>query len=483
MPRAKKGLEYKPHNGVAPHFKGQTRLHEARASGKKRIVAHVGRRWGKGRFAIGDMMACYRTALREKRGSELVPRFHAVVLVPTFPQGRQPWHELMALVPSEWKLKTENAERMIWLKDLLGNWGGAAGLIEMKSSFEPDSLQGFGCDYLWINEAQDVPDEAYEIILPTTRSHGVLGWQYYEGIPPTYPDHWFHKALLNRSENPAYFSFTATSFDNPLLSKEHRAEIESDRDEITTIAWERLYLAQYSQNAGFFHGIDACIAGELLHGPIPGSRYVGGLDPGWTNDPTVFILMDADQRKIVQYWEWDGSLSMVEKRERIENIHREWNIENIVFDASSGGGVAVAQDFETTALPVEPLAIVGVRRKELLEHLAGAIDRGTISFPSIRPLLRQLRAMQEIKHKSGMFRLGVPSGEHDDYIFALALALGACVDAAPVRNLTPLRSKRYIQTQAEANGATKSDKIGPRLMRERKMEGIRQRAIIAGVET
>lgn len=482
-------LRYKPHNGVAPHHKGQTRLHEARASGAKRMVVHVGRRWGKTRFGIGDLATAYQTVSRMKRPTSLVPPFHAWIVVPNYPQGRQIWNELLGLWPKEWWAEKPNtSEHIMWLKDLNGNWQGRAGLIEMRSAFDASSLVGTQADYLWINEAQDVPDEAFEMALPVTRSPEVLGWQYYEGIPPTYPDHWFYRTFMEAMDNPQHFAFQATTFDNPMLTPEHHAEIESDKEILSSISWERLYLAIYSANAGFFRGIDGCISGDLLHGPIPGRKYVAGLDIGWTHDPSVFILMDMEERRIVQHWEWDGSVTWVQTRETIRAIHEEWNLENIIFDASSAGGKAVEEDLANTDLPVEAFNITGHHRKEMLERLAGGIDRGTMSFPpTIKPLIRQLRAMQMRRvGTSGIYRYDVPGGEHDDYIFATALALMACNEAwSPVATTSLLGrggSNRYIQTQAEANAGIHQEGIGARMMRQRKIEGIRQRAIIAGVD-
>ena len=490
MPKGK--LQYEPHIGVAPQYKGQAQLHEARAAGAKRIVAQVGRRWGKGRFAIGDMMANYQLALQEKRGPELVPPWHAGIIVNSYPQGRQPWHEILSLIPREWKAKEQAAEYIVWMKDLTGNWGGRAGLIEMKSAFDGDSLQGFGLDYLWTNESQDISDNAYEIVLPTTRSHGVLGWQYNEGIPSLYPEHWFERSFsqaqrsMKEGDNSVY-AFHATSFDNPLLSEEHRLEITSDKEVLSTAAWERLYMAKYNANAGFFRGIDSVITGDVLDGPIPGRRYVGGLDPGWTNDPTVLILMDMEERRVVMYREWDGSFTWRQTREELKAIHQEWGLQTLIFDASSGGGKAVEQDLNETELPVEAFAIVGERRKEMLERLAAAIDRGSITIPPTgegKTFIRQLRAMQMRRTPAGGWRLQVPSGEHDDYIFAAALCLSACNEAwSP--SIVPFykkRNGRYIQTQREADGGSGPKSLGGKSMKDRRIEAIRQRAILAGVD-
>jgi len=457
-------------------------VHQARADGARRIVSKSGRRWGKTRFGIGDMIEAYHHVLQQHRPESMVPPFHVWLVVPNFPQARQPWNEMQQLIPREWVTQLNPSDWNFWLR---GNerWQHRQGFVEVKTAHDPDALQTTGVDYLWIDEAQDVPNEAFEKVLPVSRSPGVLGWQYFDGIPSLYPEHWFERAYREAERNPLHFSHTATSFDNPLLTTIDKAEIESDREVLSNAAWERLYLAQYSENAAFFRNVSQCISGDLLTEPTPGRQYIAGLDVGWTNDPSVFILMDMESRRVVNHWEWDGSVSWVQTREHIMAIHDEWGLKTIIFDASSGGGKAVEEDLMNTGLPVEPFAIVGERRKELLERLAGATERATISFPPIPQLVRQLRAMQMRRLPAGAYRLQVPRGEHDDYIFALALGLTACIEArAPVSTPPRASSSRYVPTQAEVDGHARMRSKGAQIMRLARSERLKRRADMADVE-
>jgi hypothetical protein len=468
-------LKYVPHAG-------QALMHQARADGARRIVAKIGRRWGKTRFAIGDMMAAYQTVLAQHRPESMVPPFHAWLVVPDYPQARQSWNEMAELIPREWRIKEQPSEWTFWLRGN-ANWQNRNGFVEVKSAFNSDTLQTTGIDYLWVCEAQDVTNEAFEKVLPVSRSPGVLGWQYFEGIPSTYPEHWFERAYMEASRNPAHFAKTAPTFENPLLTPTDLEEIESDKEILSVAAWERLYLARVSDNANFFQGIDQCISGDLLEMPVPGREYVAGLDIGWTNDPSVMVMFDLHERKIVAHWEWDTAYSWVRTRETILQIHEEWGFKRLVFDASSGGGKGVEEDLATTHLPVEPFAIVGERRMDMLNRLAGALARNTISFPPIRPLMRQLRAMQMRRMPGGTFRLQVPRGEHDDYIFAVALGLSACADPRRVEpNRLGGRSNRYVQTQAEVDGTSPRRSNGAKMMAKRKSDRIALRADMAGVD-
>jgi hypothetical protein len=475
-------LDYDPHNGVAPRNLGQRALHELRGD-HKGLVAQVGRRWGKSRFGFGDLMDVYDRVLSMKRPPSLIPPFHAWVVVPTFPQGRQTWHELMSLTPPE--LLAQKPQASKWMLYLAGNsnWQGRAGVVEVRSSFDPEALQTVGLDYLWTSESQDIDNEAYEKVLPTTRSPGRMGWVYHEGIPPTYPEHWFYRVFeaAKRGALPGFASFHATYKDNPMLTEEQLREIEGDREVLSAVSWERLYLALYSANAGFFRNIDQAIVGDILPGPVPGATYVGGLDIGRAEDPTVLIMLDSNDRRVVNYWEWDRGVSWVSIREQLVAIHNEWALERLVFDATALGGKMVEEDLAGTSLPIEPFAIVAQYRQELLERLSGALERGTLSFPPIAPLIRQLRGMQHRRLANGTYRVEVPKGEHDDYVFALALGLQACSEPRAVMRPVFTRSTRYVQTQAEAEGRGRSSKALD-YMRERRSARMQQRAKIAGVQ-
>ncbi len=467
-------VHYEPHEG-------QKKLHEARRNGTKRIVARIARRWGKTRAGFGDVMATYEKVLQMERPQHLTPPFHAWVVVPSYPQGRQVWHELLSLVPKE--LFARQPQESQWLIYLKGssNWQNRAGLIEVKSSHDPESLQSVGLDHLWLSEAQDIPTEAFEKAIATSRSPGRLGIQYFEGIPSLYPDHWFERVYQQAigGTDPSFKAFHATAFDNPLLSEEHRKEIEADREILSAAAWERLYLARFNINAGFFRNVSACVAGDILLGPVPGREYVAGYDAGWTNDPSVIYIMDRMDRRVVSFHEWDSKIPMQDKHEHIQHMHSEWGFQDFAFDATGPGGKAVEEDFMMRPLPARPVVIDGQTRLDLLNRLAGATERQTISYPLISPLIRQLRAMQYMPIANGKYQLRVPRGEHDDHVFAISLALSSCDDATAPALLVNFASRRYVPTQAEAdNGRTGH---GSTMVANRRRARLRERAERAGV--
>jgi hypothetical protein len=447
---------YQPHNGVAPNNKGQQQVHDSHAKVK---VLEVARRWGKGRCGFGEMMIDYFETMKRTRGAHLVPAWHAWIVVPTFSQGRQVWDEMMSFIPPKdkggWMTRVARAESFI---ELVGSplWNGGFGKIELKSADNPDTLQTTGLDFLWISEAQDISEEAYQKVVPATRSPEVNGKQYVEGIPAMYPDHWFskmydHAARQDHRTSRNFLAFKATYLDNPLISDEIRDEIEiDDRAFLPERAWRRMYLAERSTSAGFFKNIDQCISGDLIQAPIPGTRYVAGLDLGRRRDFTILFILDQVQRKVIYYNRWDPKYSWPDQRVHITNIFQDWGFHRLIID-SSGVGDVIGEELQNSGLPVEFFTITSENRTPLLDNLAVAMERETVHFPHVDGLVRELRAFQFQRTVRGRWRAEAPSGEHDDHVFALALGLTACDEPAPVEPRGRLRSRRYLPTQAEAN--------------------------------
>ena len=464
-----------------PHA-GQQRRHRSTA---KRKVLRIGRRWGKSRWSLWEMQRRYVEALETPADSSLVPPWHAWIVCPSYPQARQVWNELISFLPTEliWPNGIHQDERMIYLR---GNANRKWGLIEVKSAHDPDNLQTAGLDFLWVSEAQDVADRAFEKMLPMLTSPNRTGYAVYEGIPSLYATHWFERNFRQAEidDSGTAQAFTATAFDNPYLTDEQLGDIESARDLLPDRAWRRMYLAEFSEDAGYFSNISACISGDIMSGPIPGAVYVAGMDLGRKVDPSVLFIMDAQERKVVYHYAWDQGADWVSQREGVARICREWGVTRLILDATGMGGDIFVSEMEEMRMPVEPYIIGSAASRDgLLQALVVALERRTISFPSVAPMLRQLRAFQYRRLPSGRFRAEAPEGEHDDEVFALALALEACDqprDIMPRRSM--FRDSRYVPTQGEAAEGTGPERgVGARIVRHRQLAKVRERQQEAGI--
>ena len=460
------GNIYQPHPG-------QSYVHAQDAKVK---VLKVGRRWGKSRFALWEMIRRFTEALEIEVSSALVPPFHAWILAPSYPQSRQVWNELISFFPSELVANggIRQDDRTIYLK---GSEKRGWGFLEVKSGHDPDALQTAGLDFLWITEAQDIKDAAFQKVLPTLRSPERLGYAVFEGIPSTHADHWFER-ICQQAEGgrEGYFYHHAATFDNTLLDETARSEIESDKEILTDAAWRRLYLAEFSEDSGYFKNVSKCIGGDIMESPIPGVEYVGGLDLGRKMDASVLHIMDAVDRRVVHHRVWDQGTNWVTQRETITKIAQDWGLSRLVLDATGMGGDMFTAELQEAGLPVEPYIITSASRENLLQGLSLGLDRDTIRFPPIPSLLRQLRAFQYRKMPSGSYKAEAPPGEHDDEVFAISLALTACAAAPSLGpTMSRLGSRRYGPTQQEANDGTFLSSKFARRHRDSVLERVRRR--------
>jgi hypothetical protein len=463
-----------------PHAK-QQRIHNSAAKNKWLEMA---RRFGKSRLALFELLRCWTDSLNIPVSYSLVPPFHAWVAVPAFPQGRQVWNELLAFIPEQMiqpgGIRTD--DKLIYLE---GNENRSWGLIELKTCHDASALQTAGLDFLWVSEAQDVSNAAFEKLLPTIRDPNRMGRFLAEGIPSLYADHWFWRGCdAAERGNEGHQYFHGEYMDNPMLTQADITEIDADRELLPDRVWRRMYLAERSEDAGFFANISECTGGDLLPYPVPGGKYVAGLDLGRKVDPSVFHVLDASDRRLVFHYAFDTGAAWPLQREYIGRFCKDWEVQRLVVDATGmGGDIFVGELFEA-GLPVEPFIInSAATRENLLQTLQVAIERETIRFPRVEGLLRQLRAFQYHRLPSGRFKAEAPAGEHDDEVFALALALTAC-DPPPNVAAYSLGhyNGRYVPTQEEANNGRGLPRgLGARMARDRVLGRVRDRQDTAGI--
>jgi hypothetical protein len=455
-----------------PH-KGQAKVHASTAKVK---LLRVARRWGKSRASLFELIRRYIEALEVAVPISVVPPWHAWIVAPSFPQARQVWNELMTFIPDSIKLDDKQAEMTMRLR---GNEMRPWGLIEVKSAHDPDSLQTGGLHFLWITEAQDIQDKAFERLLPMTRDATRQPcYQIFEGIPSVYPEHWFQRmiAMVERKGTPDYEFFQGTVYDNPLLSKDDLEEIERDREILTDAAWRRMYLAEFNPDASGLRNVDQCIAGDLFLSPVPGATYVAGIDLGRIHDATVMTIMDYNERKVVGHFRWDAGENWRVQREGIVRISNEWGLDRVCVDATGMGGDMFVQELQEAGLPVMPFVITGINREPLLNALAVALERETVHYPPIATLLRELRALQPRKIGRS-WRLEAPPGQHDDEVFAFALAIEVCSPPQSVAT-GQIKISRYSYI---SRSESSSRSAAVRMLDERHTEQARERIERSGV--
>jgi len=392
------------------------------------IALKWARRGGKGRLACFKLLDEYYRLAETRTDRSLVPNFHAGIVVPTYKTGNQAWMEVLAFIPKEAVAQVQTDEKMIWLKPH-GNCETA--LIEMRSADNEDSLQGWGLDFCWVTESQEITGAAYNKLVPALRSPGRAHKLLAEGIPPEMLDHWFN-ALFIRGEDPDIgnsFASRLTYLDNPMLTEEDHQEIEGLKDSMTIMEWERMWLAKDPDEGEApmpIHNVLERAVDWNEQEPIPGHSHVIGLDLGKQISATVLTV-------------WDESTIPMRLRYFRRMLRQDWNVvkamviaanetwnPRVIHQDGQGPGDPLFDDFRFAGLPVNAVPIQGDSRENMLTKLAVTMERKKISLPREDQIVREASAMRRVKTGaagSGRPRWTVRTGYMDDTVFSMALGI------------------------------------------------------------
>jgi phage FluMu gp28-like protein len=195
------------------------------------------------------------------------------------------------------------------------------------------------------------------------------------------------------------------------------------------------YLADFlDEVAGVFHGVDACVHGELYE-PTPAAaghtphRFAIGVDLAKHSDFTVIFAVDIDAVRDGQVTphvcaftrlntlDWSLQMDMIAQQSALYNAP-------VLLD-STGIGDPIHDVLRARGVPVFPYLLLGQRKSQLIQNLSVTIQTKGVSFPDIQVLRQELASYQYSVSPSGNFLYSAPDGDHDDTVIALGLAVWA----------------------------------------------------------
>lgn len=388
-------LQYAPHPG-------QRLFHESEARFR---VLSCGRRWGKTKAAVAEGI---KAAIS---GSDSA-KFRGWHVAPTWDTGRETWDETFQVLGGNmWHLveRVHKTEHTIFFRT------GAR--LQWRSGDKPDSLRGAGLNWLCVDEAAMVKEEAWDTLQPCVADK--LGRVILISTPKGH--NWFEKEWLRgqEHENPDYESWQFPTSSNPYF---HKAEWERICRETPEIVLKQEYMAEFIADAGLvFRNINACIGGDL-HPWQPNHQYVMGVDLAKHQDFTVICIMDVSVHPpSVVYFDRFRELDWVVQSETIAKTAWDFNNLPLWLDVT-GIGDAIYESLVAFGLNVQPYAFTAASKRNLINRLIIGTEQADIRFPAIPALIAELKAYEYEELPSGNIRYQGPSRGHDDCVTGLALA-------------------------------------------------------------
>lgn len=320
--------------------------------------------------------------------------------------------------------------------------------IDFRSADTPETMEGFGYDKAFINEAGIVLKDEYlwnNAIQP-------MFWDYEDvqvviGGTPKGKGKFFE--LCERGKDPEqkqFAFFTFTSFDNPYINL---AAIKEDMRNMPERVVQQEIYAQFLDDTGVVFRKFLDIMDATPQEPQEKHVYVMGVDLAKVQDFTVLAVYDTSNNKQV-YEARFNKLDWGMQKQRIAETARHFGTKDepatVVIDAT-GLGDPIVEDLARMEIPVDPIKFTNESKKQMIEKLSAWIETKQIRMIRTEEKVREFTNFTyDISEQTGRVRYEAPQGFHDDIVIANALAVWRLI---PIYKEKLEKPKNLIQEHYE----------------------------------
>lgn len=351
----------------------------------------------------------------------------------SYSQGREVWESFKRLLAPIIKRKDENERRIETIT------GGVLDMWSLDNEKTAENALGRFYDLVLIDEAAKIHnllpiwDKTLSPMLMDTQ-----GEAFFASSPNGLNDFYTLFQRGNDSLFTDWQSYHYPTSANPYIRPE---EIEKARRERTEQAFRQEILAEFlADGNGVFRGVSAVATAPMDARPIPGFRYVAGIDWAKMHDFTVIVVFCINTNEMVAIDRFN-QIDYAFQRERLKVMIDRWKpIMNLV-EWNSIGDVNI-EELQRDGINITPFNMTANSKPPLIEELAIAIEKRKITLMADPVLLNEMNAFTMKRGATGRPQYGAPSGGHDDTVIALAIAYDAALRNQASGNLDWLRDYR-----------------------------------------
>jgi hypothetical protein len=317
--------------------------------------------------------------------------------------------KLRALPQDKWAWKKQ--EKTLYMFD---------SYIDFRSADKPESLEGFGYDLAFLNEAGIILKNEYlwhNAIKPMLWDHKA---PTLIGGAPKGKGLFYELALRGQDPNQTrYKFFSFSSFDNPYLDHEELHEEIKDTPE--NVVKQEVFAEFLDDSGVVFRGTSQVMTATIQE-PIKGHLYVIGTDIAKVQDFTVLAVYDRATNKQVFQMRFN-QLEWPYQRQRIKEVSKKYNNALVILDAT-GVGNPTYDDLVREGVAVEAVTLTNEVKKNIIQKLANWIELKHIRMLYDIYTLTEFNSFTyDISEKTGRWIYNAPAGFHDDIVIAHALAV------------------------------------------------------------
>ena len=385
----------------APHIGQLDIIEKFGDSDHKFGIASIGRQWGKSLLA-SNLLAYWLLEHNNTKGGWVSPIYN---------QSKKVFKEVVKACKDI--ITSSNGSDLI-ITFINGS------TVQFLSAERYDSIRGFSFNYLIIDEAAYIKEEALsEAILPTLTA---IGKKCLIISTPKGKGGWFYQWYLKGSyPNDTYISFKGISSDNPYASKTF---IEEQQKSLPPEIYKQEYLAEFTDSGNdVFVGLDlVCNLNTFDYESRSKGTVLFGIDTGLHSDFSVLTIL-SESGRVLAIERLNGSTFEQIGGEFVRRLKRFGSPSGYV--ETNGIGEAIYQVVSRDIRGTRSFVTTNDSKTRMIRKLILDIQNGNIELPSkeLYPILyNELSAFTYKVNPNGTIQFGHPSGGHDDTVISLALA-------------------------------------------------------------
>lgn len=300
--------------------------------------------------------------------------------------------------------------------------------IICKSGAQRESLRGFTCDFLAVDEACFLPEDIYPLILPWTNAKNA---PILLVSTPLFKEGTFYNFWSN-PDGKTSFSFDWSKYDkSKYLSKD---KLEYFRKTMPKNQFEAEFLGKWIEDGSYcFTNISKCTRND--NNDIQNIEYVGiDWGTGQGNDYTWITFMNNNGDVSVKYFNDIDTANQIDIIADI--INKIPTLKKVLVEKNSIGKV-FGDNLKTKLINksiLEFFNTVNDTKKEIIEDLITAFSNELINLPNDPELISQLLHYTVEKTKTGYTYNGL-KGYHDDACISLGLCWHAKIKGTNKYNI------------------------------------------------
>jgi Terminase-like family. len=286
------------------------------------------------------------------------------------------------------------------------------------------NIRGYGTDLVIVDEAAFVKDEIFQEVLSPMLA---VGENEFILLSTPFGKKGF---LYQKFDDDDWYTKQVPTSANPQVGDDF---IEEQRENLTPTQFKQEILGQFVESSDSFFQREElmnCVTDDMVDS-TSSIKFMGVDLAAQGTDASVYVCVDDDGN--VFHIEEKSEAPLTDAMGRIRELDSIYNFTKIMIDSTGLGEGVVDQVKEELGRKVRGFKFTNEKKQSLYNNLKNTFQNGEIKFYYIpgkndlsgNKMFNQCLDLTYSYTSSGKIRIEHPSGGHDDYSDALALAVWA----------------------------------------------------------